>query len=76
MRVYESRLHEFCAVVTPDKRIMPSPKHTAHLPLIAPKDDAVVRSSESGAKSGTADEQKLKMPVRVRLPPRSRTGCW
>ncbi|EGC42767.1 conserved hypothetical protein [Histoplasma capsulatum var. duboisii H88] len=55
---------------------MPSPKHTAHLPLIAPKDDAVVRSSESGAKSGTADEQKLKMPVRVRLPPRSRTGCW
>ncbi|EER42675.1 conserved hypothetical protein [Histoplasma capsulatum H143] len=54
---------------------MPSPKHTAHLPLIAPKDDAVVRSSESGAKSGTADEQKLKMPVRVRLPPRSRTGC-
>ncbi|KKZ64832.1 hypothetical protein EMCG_09280 [[Emmonsia] crescens] len=55
---------------------MPSPKHSTHLPLIAPKDDAI-RSSELGVRSGNKDEQKLKiMPVRVRLPPRSRTGCW
>ncbi|EQL38813.1 hypothetical protein BDFG_00341 [Blastomyces dermatitidis ATCC 26199] len=54
---------------------MPSSKHVAHLPLIAPKDD-VVKSAESGVKLANRDEQKVKMPVRVRLPPRSRTGCW
>ncbi|OJD27852.1 hypothetical protein ACJ73_00755 [Blastomyces percursus] len=54
---------------------MPSSKHVAHLPLIAPKDEAV-NSAESGVKLGNKDEQKVKMPIRVRLPPRSRTGCW
>ncbi|OAX83466.1 hypothetical protein ACJ72_02168 [Emergomyces africanus] len=54
---------------------MPSPKHATHLPLIAPKDDAL-RSAEEVGRSRNKDEQKLKMPVRVRLPPRSRTGCW
>ncbi|PGG99304.1 hypothetical protein AJ79_08571 [Helicocarpus griseus UAMH5409] len=54
---------------------MPSAKHSAHLPLIAPKDSAAT-SSEFGNKSAGSDEQKLRMPDRVRLPPRSRTGCW
>ncbi|KLJ07578.1 hypothetical protein EMPG_16936 [Blastomyces silverae] len=54
---------------------MPSSKHVAHLPLIAPKDNAI-KSAESGVKPGNKDEQRVKMPVRVRLPPRSRTGCW
>ncbi|KAK2806917.1 hypothetical protein FQN51_005717 [Onygenales sp. PD_10] len=58
-----------------DRRNMPSAKHAVHLPLIAPKDGST-RPVGLGVKSRNSEEQKLKMPIRVRLPPRSRTGCW
>ncbi|EEH19043.2 hypothetical protein PABG_01362 [Paracoccidioides brasiliensis Pb03] len=59
----------------PDRRTNPSSKHAAPLPLIAPKDSAPI-STGSGEVLEKSDYPKVKMPVRVRLPPRSRTGCW
>ncbi|KAJ9294772.1 transcriptional regulator family: Fungal Specific TF [Paecilomyces variotii] len=51
-----------------------SGKQPLRLPIIAPKDDA--SSSRSANRSTDVNSPNLSVPSRVRLPPRSRTGCW
>ncbi|KAK2738267.1 hypothetical protein FQN57_007130 [Myotisia sp. PD_48] len=55
---------------------MPSVNHSHSLPLpnIAPKNG--FSTAASGGMQWKLDTPKLKMPSRVRLPPRSKTGCW
>jgi hypothetical protein len=48
-----------------------SAKRTLRLPIIAPKEEIV----DTTAFSKAVDKANLIAP-RIRLPPRSRTGCW
>lgn len=53
---------------------MASTKHSQSLPPIAPKYGMPKLSSLD--RGWDLEPSKLKMPTRVRLPPRSKTGCW
>ncbi|KAL2215657.1 fungal-specific transcription factor domain-containing protein [Thermoascus aurantiacus ATCC 26904] len=62
------------SLVMPNRRGEASGKQPLRLPIIAPKDD--VSSSTSSSVSANVNAPNLTIPARVRLPPRSRTGCW
>lgn len=56
----------------PNRRGDAAEKHSLRLQIIAPKDD-VYGTSSNPTRINTTN---LNVPPRVRLPPRSRTGCW
>lgn len=56
------------SLVMQHRRSKVSGKPPLRLPIIAPKEDLF----DAFAKS----EKVLIAPPRIRLPPRSRTGCW
>lgn len=53
------------SLVMQNRRGLASGKRPLRLPIIAPKEDAPGKL-----------ESSLIAPPRIRLPPRSRTGCW
>ncbi|KAJ5328505.1 transcriptional regulator family: Fungal Specific TF [Penicillium brevicompactum] len=55
------------SVVMQNRRSKVSGKPPLRLPIIAPKEDLFAELAKS---------DKLIAPPRIRLPPRSRTGCW
>lgn len=54
------------SLVMQNRRGHASAKRPLRLPIIAPKEEPVEGKPEKG----------LIAPPRIRLPPRSRTGCW
>ena len=58
----------------PNRRGDAAEKHSLRLQIIAPKDDVYGTSSNPAATR--INSANLNVPPRVRLPPRSRTGCW
>ncbi|KAN0086706.1 Fungal specific transcription factor domain containing protein [Elaphomyces granulatus] len=58
----------------PNRRGDAADKHSLRLQIIAPKDDVYGTSSNPSA--ARINSANLNVPPRVRLPPRSRTGCW
>jgi hypothetical protein len=54
------------SLVMQNRRGHTSAKRPLRLPIIAPKEEPVEGKPEKG----------LIAPPRIRLPPRSRTGCW
>jgi hypothetical protein len=55
------------SLVMQNRRSKVSGKPPLRLPIIAPKEDLYADLAKS---------DKLIAPPRIRLPPRSRTGCW
>jgi hypothetical protein len=64
-----SSLMTVTSLVMQNRRSKASGKPPLRLPIIAPKEDLF---ADAFAKS----EKTLVAPPRIRLPPRSRTGCW
>jgi hypothetical protein len=62
------------SIVMPNRRAEATEKHASRLPIIAPKDDVYPRAPHPAGSRINATH--LGVPPRVRLPPRSRTGCW
>ncbi|OKL64333.1 hypothetical protein UA08_00025 [Talaromyces atroroseus] len=56
------------------RAIMLADENSLRLPMIAPKDEACGPSTPPGSTAPSAT--KLSIPPRIRLPSRSRTGCW
>jgi hypothetical protein len=54
------------SLVMQNRRGHASAKRTLRLPIIAPKEEVL---------EGKSDKSMIA-PPRIRLPPRSRTGCW
>jgi hypothetical protein len=54
------------SLVMQNRRGHASAKRTLRLPIIAPKEEVL---------EGKLDKSMIA-PPRIRLPPRSRTGCW
>lgn len=54
------------SLVMQDRRGHASAKRPLRLPIIAPKEEPSDAKLDKG----------LVVPPRIRLPPRSRTGCW
>ncbi|KAL2003457.1 hypothetical protein VTN02DRAFT_3768 [Thermoascus thermophilus] len=72
--VVRSGLMTVTSLVMPNRRGEAAGKQPLRLPIIAPKD--VSSSSTSSGLSANVNAPHLTVPARVRLPPRSRTGCW